>query len=45
MGLAPILPILLRLLVYDWYYVEFTASASSQYFQYYSVYWFTTSTM
>jgi hypothetical protein len=25
MGLAPILPVLLRLLVHDWYYVEFTA--------------------
>jgi hypothetical protein len=24
MGFAPILPVLLRLLVHDWYYVEFT---------------------
>jgi hypothetical protein len=44
MGLAPILPVLLRLLVHDWYYVEFTAWASLPYFQYYSVYWFTTGT-
>jgi hypothetical protein len=29
MGLAPILPVLLRLLVHDWYYVEFTAWACS----------------
>jgi hypothetical protein len=28
MGLAPILPVLLHLLVHDWYYVEFTAWAS-----------------
>jgi hypothetical protein len=44
MGLAPILPVLLLLLVHDWYYVEFTAWGSLWYFQYYSVYWFTTST-
>jgi hypothetical protein len=37
-GLAPILPVLLRLLVHDWYYVEFTARASLPYCQYYSVY-------
>jgi hypothetical protein len=28
MGLALKLPMLLRLLVYDWYYVEFTERAS-----------------
>jgi hypothetical protein len=44
MGLAPILLVLLRLLVYDWYYVEFTEEALLFYFQYYSIYWFTTST-
>jgi hypothetical protein len=44
MGLAPILPVLLRLLVHDSYYVEFTVWASLLYSQYYSVYWFTTST-
>jgi hypothetical protein len=44
MGLAPILPVLLRLLVYDWYYMEFTAWAMLPYLQYYSFYWFTTGT-
>jgi hypothetical protein len=42
MGLAPILIVLLRLLVHDWYYVKFTAWALLPYFQYNSVYWFTT---
>jgi hypothetical protein len=42
MGFAPILLVLLRLLVYDCYYIEFTAWASLPYFQYNSVYWFTT---
>jgi hypothetical protein len=44
MGLAPILPVLLRLLVYDWYYMELTAWASLLYLQYYSIYWFTIGT-
>jgi hypothetical protein len=44
MGIAPILPVLLLLLVNDWYYVEFTVWASLPYLQYYSVYWFTTGT-
>jgi hypothetical protein len=44
MGLAPILPLQLRLLVHDWYYMKFTAWASLPYFQYYSIYWFTTGT-
>jgi hypothetical protein len=44
MGLTPILPVLLHLLVNDWYYVEFTAWALLPYCQYYSVYWFTTGT-
>jgi hypothetical protein len=44
MGLAHILPVLLYLLVHDWYYVQFTARLSLPYYQYYSVYWFTTST-
>jgi hypothetical protein len=44
MGLAPILLVLLRLLVHHWYYVEFTTWALLPYSQYYSVYWFTTST-
>jgi hypothetical protein len=44
MGHAPILPILLCLLVHDWYYVEFTAWASLPYFQYYSIYWLMTGT-
>jgi hypothetical protein len=44
MGIAPVLPVLLRLPVNDWFYVEFTAWASLPYFQYYSVYWFTTGT-
>jgi hypothetical protein len=39
-----ILPVLLRLLVYDLYYVEFTAWAFLLYFQYYSIFWFTSST-
>jgi hypothetical protein len=43
-SLAPILPVLLCLLVHDWYYIEFTAWALFPYFQYYSVYWFTTCT-
>jgi hypothetical protein len=38
MGIAPILPILLHLLVHDWYCVEFTAWALLPYFQYYSIY-------
>jgi hypothetical protein len=37
MGLAPILPLVIRLLVHDWYYVEFTTWALLPYFQYYSV--------
>jgi hypothetical protein len=44
MGLTPILSVLLRILVHDWYSVEFTAWASLLYFQHYSVYWFTTGT-
>jgi hypothetical protein len=44
MGLVPILPVLLHLLVYDWYYVEFTEEALFSYFMYYSIYWFTTGT-
>jgi hypothetical protein len=44
-GLAPILPVLLHLLVHDWYYVEFTAYVSLPYIQYYSIYWFTTGIM
>jgi hypothetical protein len=42
MGFAPILLVLLRLLVYDCYYIEFTAWASLPYFQYNSIYGFTT---
>jgi hypothetical protein len=45
MDLAPILPLLLRLLVHDWYNLEFTAWSSHPYFHYYSVYSFTTSSM
>jgi hypothetical protein len=37
MGPAPIVPLLLRLLVHDWYYVELTALAFLPYFQYYTV--------
>jgi hypothetical protein len=44
MSLAPILPVLLRLLIYDWYYMEFTARALLPYCQCYSVYWFMIST-
>jgi hypothetical protein len=33
MGLTPIPPALLRVLVYDWYYVEVTAWASLPYFK------------
>jgi hypothetical protein len=40
MSLAPILSVLLRLLVHDSYYVEFTAWALLPYSQYYSLYWF-----
>jgi hypothetical protein len=43
-GIAPTLLILLPLLVYDWYYVEFAKGVMLSYFQYYSVYWFMTST-
>jgi hypothetical protein len=39
-----ILLVLLHLLIHDWYYVEFTARDSLPYCQYYSVYWFMTST-
>jgi hypothetical protein len=44
MGLAPILPVLLRLLVHDWYYNKFTAWALPPYSKSYSVYWFMTGT-
>jgi hypothetical protein len=37
MGLAPILPLLLRLLVHELYYVEFTAWDLLPYFYYYSI--------
>jgi hypothetical protein len=43
-GLAPILPVLLHLLVPDWYYIEFTAWTSLLYCQSYSVYWLMTGT-
>jgi hypothetical protein len=44
MGIAPKLPLLLCLLVHDWYYMEFAAWASLPNCQYYSIYGFTTST-
>jgi hypothetical protein len=44
MSVAPILPVLLCLLVHNWYYMEFIAWAWLSYFQYYSIYWFTTGT-
>jgi hypothetical protein len=43
-SLAPIHPLLLRLLVHDWYYIEFTAWVLLPYTQYYSIYWFMTGT-
>jgi hypothetical protein len=44
MGLVPILAVLLRLLVHDKCYVEFTTWALPPYSPYYSSYWFTTGT-
>jgi hypothetical protein len=38
MGLAPILPVLLRLQLQVYYYMAFTARALLPYFHYYSVY-------